>query len=124
MKKLLILFVAVACTLAATVTISRIYTSPTGPLTCIVPMAVPTSAMTDVVTSDVRLAEITLTNTTAGALTVTVQDKQGSPLAFLSAVSIAANTTYVVETPGLRYMPGGVSWQASGAGIVGYMSWR
>jgi len=87
------------------------------------PVAVPTSPA-DVTTSDARIVEVTLTNTTAGALTVTITDKQASPLAFLSAVSIAANSTYVIETPGLRYMPGGISWSASGSGIVGYVSWR
>ena len=123
MKKLFLLLIATAVCLLA-VTTTRFYYNPgSDPLFQITPVAVPTS-LGDVTTSDARVVEITLTNTTAGALTVTVQDKQGSPQAFLSSVSIAANSTYVIETPGLRYMPGGISWQASGSGIVGYVSWR
>ena len=125
MKRLLtitILLIA-ACLLVGAVTTSRIYTSPTGPLTQIYPMAVPTSTA-DVVTGDVRVNVITLTNTTGSAITVTVSDKQTSPLDFLTAVSVAANSTYVVEIPDMRLFPGGVSWSASGSGMVGYMSWR
>ena len=123
MKKLFFLLIATAVCLLA-VTTTRIYTGGTsGPLFQIYPVAVPTSPA-DVTTSDARIVEVTLTNTTAGALTVTITDKQASPLAFLSAVSVAANSTYVIETPGLRYMPGGITWSASGSGIVGYVSWR
>jgi hypothetical protein len=123
--KMTILFVAAALLLGAAVTTTRTYNSSgSGPTFEIYPMAVPTSSMSDVVTGDVRVNEITLTNTTGSAITVTVQDKQTSPQAFLSAISVGANSTYVIETPSLRLFPGGVSWQASGAGIVGYVSWR
>ena len=125
-RTLAVLFLAliVLVSVASAVTLARTYiqNGPT-PLTCIYPTAVPTS-LTDVVTSDVRVVEITLTNNTSGAITVTVQDKQGSPQAFLSSISVPANSVYVIETPGLRFMPGGVSWQASDTGIVGYVSWR
>jgi hypothetical protein len=76
---------------------------------------------TDVYAKNIWLSEITLTNTSAGAVTVTVQDKQATPRAVLSAVSVAAHTTYVIQFSA-RYCPNGVSWSASsGTAVVGYL---
>jgi DNA-binding protein len=76
---------------------------------------------TTVYAKNIWLSEITLTNISAGTVTVTVQDKQTTPREVLSAVSIAAHTTYVIQF-GSRYCPNGVSWSASsGTAVVGYL---
>lgn len=85
-----------------------------------VPGLIP-ATLTTVYTGNIWLSEITLTNTSAGSVTVTVQDGQTTPREVLSAVSIAAHTTYVIQFSA-RYCPGGVSWSASSAtAIVGYL---
>lgn len=89
----------------------------------ITPAVVPTEAV-DVVATDVYVEEITLSNTSGSAATVTIKDKQGTPRSILEAVSIAANTTYVITFPKGRYMPGGVNWVASAGSVVGYICGR
>jgi hypothetical protein len=81
-------------------------------------VAVPFSAMTAITTVDTFVSQLTVTNTTAGALTITVQDGSGNKL--LNAVSIAANTTMnpPLVWPDLVLMTGGVKWQASATGLV------
>lgn len=79
--------------------------------------AVPAVA-TDLTTIDTWLFQITVANTTGGALTFTVIDKQTSPVTLLAAVSIAANTTYIIRWPEPVFMSGGVNWSASGAGLT------
>lgn len=74
----------------------------------------------DVFATDIYLTFVRLTNTTAGDLTVTVADKAGTPVHLLSAVPLAAKTTFVIWLD-KSWMPGGVTWVASGAGVVGYM---
>lgn len=85
-----------------------------------VPQAVGTGSAEVVFDRDVYVSFIQLTNTTGGALTVTVADRQGTPVHLLSAVSIAANTTFVIKMDP-RWCPGGVTWLASGSGVTGYM---
>lgn len=85
------------------------------------PAYVPNSPA-DVVAQSVYVEEITLTNASDSSVSVTVNDKQSSPLPYLSAVAIAARTTYVIDSKG-RYFPGGVSWSATAANaVVGYVS--
>lgn len=86
------------------------------------PQAVPTSTGV-VAASDAYLKTITVTNTTAGALTFTLADRQASPIAVMSAVSIAANTTYVIVFPALYWCPGGFTALASGSGLTMYGAW-
>jgi hypothetical protein len=87
------------------------------------PKLVPVSAA-DVVVGDVYLQEISLANNSGSPVTVTITDKQGSPLAIIPAVSIAANTVYEMSF-GLRYCPGGITWSASsGTVVTGYVRWR
>lgn len=84
-------------------------------------IAVAVGTSLEVISSvDVYVTFIQLTNTTAGELTVTVADRQGSPIALLSAVPIAAKTTYVIQLSP-RWCSSGVTWIASGSGITGYM---
>lgn len=56
---------------------------------------------------------LTLTNKTAGAITVTASDVRGTPLDLLTAVSIAANTTYAIVFPGGLRFEGGLTLAAS-----------
>jgi hypothetical protein len=86
------------------------------------PQAVPAS-VTVVAIYDAYLQMVTVTNTTAGALTFTLADRQSTPVAVLSAVSIAANTTYVITFP-LYWCPGGFTVLAGGSGLNFYASWR
>lgn len=85
------------------------------------PQLVPTSP-TDIVTTDAYLTGGTLSSdSTAG--TCTISDKQGSPLPALKAVSLAANTIYVIPFTN-RWMPGGITWSCSSATVTGYLSFR
>ena len=89
------------------------------------PAYVPDSSA-DVTTVTSWVDMLTLTNKTAAAVTVTITDASTNCGAgvcdFMTAVSIAANTTYVVEMRGGRKFPSGIKWSASVASsIIGYM---
>jgi hypothetical protein len=79
-------------------------------------VAVP-SVAADLAASDTRLYQISVCNTTGGALTLTLKDKQITPRNILTAVSIAANTSYIVVWPEGLFCSGGLNWVASGAGL-------
>lgn len=82
------------------------------------PLAVPQST-TIVSAGDAYIKSLTITNTTSGAVTFTLADKQASPIALFTAVSIAANTTYVVvfQPGGYYWCPGGFTVAAGGSGL-------
>lgn len=71
----------------------------------------------DLSTTDSLLWQIMVCNTTSGALTFTVTDKQATPRYILPAVSIAGNTTYVISWPEGQFCDSGINWVASGAGL-------
>lgn len=71
----------------------------------------------DLATTDATIWQIMVCNTTAGAITFTVTDKQATPRYILPAVSIAGNTTYIVSWPEGQYCDSGISWVASGVGL-------
>ncbi len=96
--------------------------SPSGDVQ-IRPQAVPTSA-TAITGYDAYLKTVTVTNTTGGAITFTLTDRQASPIDAISAVSIAANTTYVITFPNFYWCAGGFKVSAGGAGLVYYAAWR
>ena len=77
---------------------------------------VPTNAA-DIATKDAMLWQIHVVNTTAGALTITMTDKQATARYILPAVSIAANTAYVVSWPEGLFCDDGINWVASGSGL-------
>lgn len=79
-------------------------------------VAVPALAA-DVTTKDSIIYQIVIVNTTAGAITITVKDKDGTPSELLPTVNIAANTTYIAVFPYGEHMVGGINWVASGAGL-------
>ena len=78
--------------------------------------AVPSSPA-DLCSANAQIWQINICNTTAGALTFSIYDKQGTPRYALKAVSIAANTTYIVAWPEGQFFSDGVSWVASGSGL-------
>lgn len=120
--KILSLFLILLAPLGAQTVYSYNATNPTTHWQ-ILPQAVPTVAA-DVVKSDVYIDRLELRNTTASALTCTVNDRQGSPIAITpGAISIAANTIYILPFDG-TWAPSGVNWVCSGAGVVGYMRGR
>lgn len=120
MKKLILVLAALAI-FGASPTIYQ-PTEGTG-LVQIKPQAVPTST-TVVAASDAWIQGITIINTSAGALTVTVASRETSPVSLLEAVSIAANTTYVVSVPYGHWMPQGFTITSSGSGLNYYAKWR
>lgn len=67
------------------------------------------------------IEKIYFNNTTAGALTISVLDKQGVPVQLIGpAVSLAANQDVLFNFgESCQIMPGGITWSASGAGITG-----
>lgn len=87
------------------------------------PQAVPTST-TVVAATDAYLRQVVVTNPTGGAITFTLSDRQSSAIDFVSAVSIAANTTYVVVIPNLYWCPNGFTVAAGGSGLTYYALWR
>lgn len=132
MNKLRLAALALVCAAAAFAQNPATCNSATIPLctmgqpagdTQIRPQAVPTSTGT-VTTNDAYLKTVTITNTTGGALTVTLADRQASPIAVLSAVSIAANTTYVIVFPVPYWCASGFTIVASGGGLNYYASWK
>lgn len=67
---------------------------------------------TDLSTTDTELYQITVTNTTAGACTFTVKDKQATARFLVNAASIAAATTYILAWPEGAFLQSGMSWSS------------
>jgi hypothetical protein len=78
----------------------------------------------DVFSSTCYVEEIVLTNVTDADVTVTMADKQTTPVPLLSAVPIYARS--VVSLPfKARYCPSGLTWVCSAAdSVVGYVRGR
>lgn len=87
------------------------------------PQAVPTST-TIVTIFDAYLSTITVSNPTSGAITFTLADRQASPIAALPAVSIPANTAYVIVWPAGYWCPNGFTITSSGAGLTVYGAFK
>lgn len=80
------------------------------------------SGTTSVVSQDVFLTSLFIMATSS--ITVTVQDKQGTPIPIFASLSTAAGTTYFLP-PGVRYWcSGGISVVTSGPGAYIYASWE
>ena len=77
---------------------------------------VPDSAA-DLATKDAMLWQLHVSNTTAGALTLTITDKQATPRYLIPTVSIAANTAYVISWPEGLFCDDGINWVASAVGL-------
>lgn len=91
---------------------------PSGQQT--VPIEVPTSPE-DVVSESVYLEYAHFTNGGSASATVTVKDKQGTPL---EVFRVPCDPTAPVSWPAARrYCPGGINWVASAGGVIGYLRW-
>lgn len=73
---------------------------------------------TDLSTTDTEIYQITVANTTGSACTFTLSDRQASAKTILPAVSIAANTAYVLEWAEGLYMSNGVTWSTGTASCL------
>lgn len=92
-----------------------------GPEVHIKPVAL-ANGTTSIVSQDIFLTSLFITAT--GTITVTVQDKQGSPIPLFSGLTTAAGTTYFLP-PGIRYWcSGGLTVITSGTGAYFYASWE
>lgn len=80
-------------------------------------VAVP-SSLTDFTAVTASLFSVAVHNPTGGAITLTVTDKQGTPVQLVS-VSIVASGTFLLESFYSIPMLGGIRWGGSGAGLVG-----
>ena len=81
---------------------------------------VPFASMTDIATVDCEVLGIEVQNSTAATITLTVQDKQGTPRKLLDAINIDPGYPYVFEFNGREARcSSGVSWQASATGLYG-----
>jgi hypothetical protein len=88
------------------------------------PQAVPTTA-TDLVTTDVYIDTLTLTFDTASSTTCKITDKQGTPIPYVSdKQSFPAGAILILSGNVQRYMPGGITWQCSNAGVMAYLAGR
>jgi len=80
--------------------------------------AAPT-ASTAIASATTCLLMLNLSNTSAGALTITVSDNAGTPVNFLNAVTLNAGETRTYAfAPGGAKFTSGIKMQASGSGIT------
>lgn len=86
--------------------------------------AVP-NAGTDLTAKDCIVYAVHVCNNTVGAVTFTLQDKQGTPLKLFSAYSIPANSFLNVSFNEGIPCTGGLTWSASAAtSLYGYIDAR
>ncbi len=88
----------------------------------LIPVAVPTSPDSPVTTDNLYLEALHFVNNTAVDAVVTVIDKQTSPHA-VAVASVPAYSDWLREYKGRR-CPGGLTWSADIAGVVGYVRGR
>lgn len=87
------------------------------------PIAIPTSP-TDLIQQS---AYICYADIEATGQSVTIQDKQPTPVPWLTGVlgSSSASSTWIFVAPndaGCRFFPNGVTWSANGSGATGYIT--
>ena len=78
--------------------------------------ALPTSS-TAVTTTATCVNAVLFVNTTGSTQTITLSDNQASPVAYLSAFQIPANSTLVYDLHNARFA-NGIKWQATNAASV------
>lgn len=79
--------------------------------------AMPTVS-TAITASTTCVLEIAVSNTSGGALTYTISDNQGSPIAFVSAVTINSGERNTYTFPNGAKFTSGVKLNASGSGVT------
>lgn len=82
----------------------------------VTPQYLPSSA-TDLVTEDVWLEELHLVNNTSTSRTVTITDRQGTPVPLLKDITIDPGVEFH-RRYGALYMPSGIAWQASAGSAI------
>lgn len=82
----------------------------------VTPQYVPSSSA-DVVAEDVWIEELHLVNNTSTSRTVTITDKQGTPVPLLKDITIDPGVEFH-RRYGALYMPGGIAWQASAGSAI------
>jgi len=96
---------------------------PITPNICISRQQLPLSP-TDIVVGDAWIVQLHIVNDGSGPATVSVYDKQTpTPGALVPAISLGKGGLISEVAPlGLgTYMPGGITWSASAAGVWGYL---
>lgn len=78
---------------------------------------VPGSA-TNLTSTDTMVFQVFLANKTAGAVTVTITDRQTSAKSLLGAVSVAANSSLILNFEEGVNLVGGLAWSASAASSI------
>lgn len=73
---------------------------------------------TAVASTDTEIYQISLGNVTGSACTFTLADRAASPKTLMAAVSIAANTTYVIGWPEGVFMDEGFTWSSGTASCL------
>ena len=59
-------------------------------------------------------------NANASARTITVLDRASSPKTLVPTISLAANTSILINfSDSCQYCPGGLTWSCSGADVTG-----
>lgn len=86
----------------------------------ILPQEIPTVAE-DVIDESVYLEAVHL-SATSGAATVTIADKQGSPIDVMK-MEVSPLSPALFEPKQKRCCPGGFTWVASAAGIHAWVKW-
>lgn len=81
-------------------------------------LVVPPSSATDLIAHDAWVFQVVLCNTTGSAATITVADKQSSPLNLFAAFSVGANTTVTFNFPEGVKMIGGIRWSQGTANAI------
>lgn len=80
--------------------------------------AVPTST-TAITAHNAVLYDIQVNNPTAGDITLTVSDGQGSPVYLFNAYSVIAGTYVRIESNNGIQFTTGIKWSAGGSGLTG-----
>lgn len=75
-------------------------------------LVVPNSSLTDVLTTDTEIYQLSVANITGGACTLLVKDRQATALTIIPTTSLAANTITIYHWPEGYFASGGVQWQA------------
>lgn len=81
-------------------------------------LSVMPNSLTDVETTNSVIFQITLINTTAGGVTVLVQDKQATPKVLVPTSTVPANSVSILAFPEGVLMTSGFSHQAGAASSI------
>lgn len=116
-RKRLFAFLSLSVLLCAQSLPSSFFTGPIPELHWeINPQVIPGSA-TDLVAQDVWVCYMDVNSVGGG--TVTINDKQGSPIPFWPGIAVPASTSWtnilnISPASGCRKFPGGLRWSATG----------